>query len=239
MNYTKTKLTNRLQLVYDMVPKVESIADIGTDHGYLPVALVLGEKVNKAIAGDVNEGPLNAARKYIKSMSLDEKIDCRLGNGLQVLKKNEVNAVTICGMGGFLMADLLKMAPYKPQILILQPQNGRRKLRKELLKLGYTMKQEALVEDMGHIYDVWVWHLEEKEELNCIYKSLPEEDIRWDIGAYICDNEDLLLEKLLKRLIKVENNILKAMVKSSKENPKQIEHKIRLEKLEECYAKYC
>lgn len=238
MNYTKVKLTNRLQLVYDMAPKIARVADIGTDHGYLPVALILGGKATTAIAGDVNEGPLNAASKYVCRMGLNEKINCRLGNGLQVLEKDEVDAVTICGMGGFLMAQLLQESPFKPQNLVLQPQNGRQELREVLLELGYVIKDEALVEDMGHIYDVWVCKLEEANG-DVVYSNLAKDDIRWEIGAHVCNKRDSLLPNLLDRLIKIEKNIINSMMKSTNENPKLNGHKERLKKLEDCYAKYC
>ena len=97
------KLTNRLQAAADLVPVCESMADIGTDHGYLPIYLVQEGRARRAIACDVNDGPLTRAREDVRSSGLSRQIGLRLGGGLAPLGKGEVDGVTICGMGGLLM----------------------------------------------------------------------------------------------------------------------------------------
>ena len=101
------KLTNRLQAAADLVPVCESMADIGTDHGYLPIYLVQEGRARRAIACDVNDGPLTRAREDVNSSGLSRQIGLRLGGGLAPLGKGEVDGVTICGMGGLLMRDIL------------------------------------------------------------------------------------------------------------------------------------
>ena len=101
----------RLEAVFDIVPHAESIADIGTDHGYLAVELIVRGKAKRVIAGDVHKGPLESAKSYIKSRGLSDVIDCRLGDGLQVTKKGELNGAICCGMGGFLMRDIVEEGP--------------------------------------------------------------------------------------------------------------------------------
>ena len=76
--------------VFDIVPHAESIADIGTDHGYLAVELIVRGKAKRVIAGDVHKGPLESAKSYVTSQGLSNVIDCRLGDGLQVTKKGEL-----------------------------------------------------------------------------------------------------------------------------------------------------
>lgn len=95
------KMTDRLEAVFTLIPRAETIADIGTDHGYLAVELVARGRAKKAIAGDVNKGPLASAKAYVASTEVAEDVDCRLGDGLQVVKTGEPEGAVICGMGGF------------------------------------------------------------------------------------------------------------------------------------------
>ena len=101
-------MMDRLEAVFDIVPNAESIADIGTDHGYLAVELIVRGKAKYVIAGDVHKGPLESAKSYVESRGLSNVIDCRLGDGLQVTKKGELNGAICCGMGGFLMRDIVE-----------------------------------------------------------------------------------------------------------------------------------
>ena len=91
---TMKKMTDRLEAVFTLIPKAEVIADIGTDHGYLAVELVRRGRADKAIAGDVNKGPLASAKAYVASTDVAQFINCRLGNGLQVVKKANYRALS-------------------------------------------------------------------------------------------------------------------------------------------------
>lgn len=102
------KLTPRLEAVANLVTDNAKIADIGTDHGYIPVYLMKKNVIKSAIAADVNKGPLNNAKKEIISSNLDSKIELRLGSGLSVLKVGEVDEVVIAGMGGVLISQLIE-----------------------------------------------------------------------------------------------------------------------------------
>lgn len=118
------KLTERLEKVASLVPKSTSMADIGTDHGYLPLALLEEGKVERAIACDINRGPLERAREHIISLGREKDIALRLGGGLSVLEKGEVDGVVIAGMGGLMMRDILEADIDKAQALhwlVLQP----------------------------------------------------------------------------------------------------------------------
>lgn len=240
-NNVRTKLTKRLEKVFEIMPVVNKVADIGTDHGYLPAAIIEGNKAKRAIAADINEGPLAAAKKYIVERNLTEVIECRLGNGMQVLKdEDKVDAVSICGMGGFLISQILNESTVRPKFLVLQPQNGKKELKQTLLNLGYVPEDEQLVSDMNHMYEVWRWRLaNESEIIQHLYHGINDNDIRWDIGAYICDTKDVLLPTHLEKLIGIEKNILMAMKKTPDNHPQKREHSLLLEKLEACYENYC
>lgn len=131
------------------------MADIGTDHAYLPAFLIETGAVPRAIAGDVMAGPLEAARQTVTEAGLLDQIELRLGDGLQVLRPGEVTTVTLCGMGGALMAQLLAAVSLESiKRLVLQPMESPERLRGWLTSNGWRIVHEELVEDAGRIYVV-------------------------------------------------------------------------------------
>ena len=150
------ELTPRLRRLADWVPPGARLADIGTDHGYLPVWLRLHGRVASAIACDLREGPLARARETGRTWGADG-IDYRLGNGLAVVSPEEADAVVIAGMGGENIAAILARAPWTAGLehtLLLQPQTRAEVLRAFLAENGYAIRREALVEDRGVLYPV-------------------------------------------------------------------------------------
>lgn len=151
------KFRARLSAIVEMVPLGATVADIGTDHAYLPVELILQNKVSFAVAGDVHEGPYQAAAATVSQAGLLEKISVRLGNGLTVLRPGEVDTVIIAGMGGSTMIAILAASPSvtaKLKLLILQPMNGAALLRRWLVCQGWLFDDESLVRDDGRIYEI-------------------------------------------------------------------------------------
>lgn len=150
------ELTPRLQLLADWVPQGAGVADIGTDHGYLPVWLSLQGRVSSAIASDLRKGPLERARKTGRMYGA-EGIDFRLGNGLECIAPEEAGVLVIAGMGGENIAAILKAAPWTADgahTLLLSPHTKAEVLRKFLMDHGYEIQREALVEDRGTLYPV-------------------------------------------------------------------------------------
>ena len=130
-----TNLTARLRQAAELVPPSRSMADIGTDHAYLPLALLEEGKIRAAIASDIHKGPLERARFHIKEQGKEGQIELRLGGGLAPLQKGEVDGVTIAGMGGLMMRDILEADMEKAQALswlVLQPQNHVAELKQYL-----------------------------------------------------------------------------------------------------------
>jgi len=148
------ELTPRLQLLADWVPSGARLADVGTDHAYLPVWLRLHGRVVSAIACDLREGPLARARETGRTWGVDG-VDYRLGNGLAVVAPKEADTIVIAGMGGENIAAILAQAPWTADgrpTLLLQPQTRAEALRAFLAENGYAVRREALVEDRGTIY---------------------------------------------------------------------------------------
>ena len=150
------ELTPRLHLLADWVPPGARLADVGTDHGYLPVWLRLHGRVASAIACDLREGPLVRARETGRIWGADG-VDYRLGNGLTVVSPEEADTIVIAGMGGENIAAILARAPWTADgdhTLLLQPQTRAEVLRAFLTENGYAIRREALVEDRGVLYPV-------------------------------------------------------------------------------------
>lgn len=156
------QLSKRLQKVASFVPKEAIVADIGSDHAYLPAYLITTNQVTRAIAGEVVDGPFKSAKKLVNELGLEDVIDVRLGNGLDVIElAGEVDAITICGMGGALIRDILDRGLHNDKLsgretLVLQPNIGEPGLRKWLISHGYTIVEEAILEENNKIYEVIV-----------------------------------------------------------------------------------
>jgi len=152
---THIELTPRLRTVADLVPEGARLADIGTDHAYLPAALLLEEKIPGAIAADLREGPLNRAKQTAAEYGLGDKITFRLCNGLAGIQKEEVDAVAIAGMGGETIADILSAALWVREQnipLILQPMSSMTDLRIWLESSGFAILEERLAREGDTLY---------------------------------------------------------------------------------------
>ncbi len=150
------ELTPRLQLLADWVPQGARLADVGTDHAFLPVWLRLHGRVVFAIASDLRKLPLERAIDTGRTYGADQ-IDYRLCNGLAGISPDEVDTVSIAGMGGETIAAILSAAPWTADgahTLLLQPMTHAEDLRKYLADHGYAIIREALVYDRGTIYPV-------------------------------------------------------------------------------------
>lgn len=149
------QLSKRLSAVAQLVTITGILADVGTDHGYIPVYLTGKEQIKKAIAMDVNQGPLERAQEHIRQYGLENRIETRLSNGLQALKPKEVEGIVIAGMGGNLMKRILmqgEQVAHTAKELILQPQSEVMEFRKFLWESGYTIVAEDMVLEDGKYY---------------------------------------------------------------------------------------
>ena len=152
----KLELTPRLQLLADWVPQGARLADIGTDHGYLPVWLSVQGRIASAIASDLRKGPLEHAKETGRIYGA-EHIDYRLGNGLAGIQPEETDVIVIAGMGGENIASILEAAPWTAEgnhTLLLAPHTKAEELRRFLMDNSYQILREALVYDRGTIYPV-------------------------------------------------------------------------------------
>ncbi|WP_339324080.1 tRNA (adenine(22)-N(1))-methyltransferase TrmK [Paenibacillus sp. FSL W8-0194] len=151
------KLSRRLETIMKLIPKESALADIGSDHALLPVAAVQSGRAVRAVAGEVNDGPLQAAAKQVAEAGLTDVISVRKGDGLAVIEAGEANVVTIAGMGGSLIANILDRGEDKleqVELLILQPNVGEDILRRWLMEHGWLLTSECILEEDGKIYEI-------------------------------------------------------------------------------------
>ena len=150
-------LDKRLSAVAALVRQGSRLADIGTDHAYLPVHLVQAGVCPSAIASDIGAGPLDAARRTVTENGLTSEIALRLGDGLATVSAGEVEDIAIAGMGGETIVMILEAAPWVQNEdirLILQPMTRAEDLRRWLLHNGFAILEEHLIIDGRHLYPV-------------------------------------------------------------------------------------
>ncbi len=150
------KLSKRLSTASQYVRGGAIVADVGTDHAYIPIYLTQQNKVKFAIASDINEGPISRARENISSLSLDDKITTYVANGLDGIEKYSPTDIVICGMGGELIAEIIDKCEYvknKNINLILQPMTSILELR-NYLKNGFDIIDEDMVFEDGKYYQI-------------------------------------------------------------------------------------
>ena len=192
-----TTLDNRLLCVASLVPKGARMVDVGSDHAYLPVYLMEKGLISAALATDVNEGPIRRAEKNIQTAGFASQIATRKCDGLAGIEDFAPDTVTICGMGGELIAAILQDSGYvrqKAPLLLLQPMTQAAFLRRYLLGSGYEIVAERLLPDAHRIYQV----------IACRYTASPAATLSplWELagkGNAKSPHLPLLLAKLKKQ----------------------------------------
>lgn len=149
------QLSKRLLAVAHMVTSTGCLADVGTDHGYIPIFLMQEGRIHRAIAMDINRGPLQKAREHIRQNGLEDQIETRLSDGVEALAPGEAQAVVIAGMGGGLVRKILKEGREvfaRAEQCILQPQSEIELVRRFLQEEGYCIQEEDMVFEDGKYY---------------------------------------------------------------------------------------
>ncbi|HBF3263972.1 TPA: SAM-dependent methyltransferase [Clostridioides difficile] len=224
------KLTDRLLKIASLVSDGKKIADIGTDHGYIPVYLLKEGKVPFAVLADVNKGPLDNAHKEVIQNNLLDKVDLRLGSGIEILEIWEVEEVIIAGMGGILISELLeakKEVAHNVEKLILQPMQAQEELRYYLLNNGYEILEEVLVREDFRIYEIIVAKYTGKN-------TIIEDEIYYEVGIKLLENKDSLFNDFIEKKIKTYSSIVNKLEGKNGEaiDKKRKESEVAIKKLE-------
>jgi tRNA (adenine22-N1)-methyltransferase len=201
-----------------MVTAGNCLADVGTDHGYVPIYLYERNVIPRAIAMDVNKGPLERATLHIAESGMKEAIETRLSDGLAALKPGEADSVVIAGMGGPLIIRILSAYPEVTaslKELILQPQSEIPEVRMWLYEQGYEIVEEHMVFEDGKYYPMF------KAVKNSQAEKLT--DLEYKFGKLSVLEEKSVLKAYLVREIANKQTILK---KLNEENTEKSRNRI-------------
>ncbi len=191
------KLAPRLAAAAGFISEGARVADVGTDHGYLPVWLAQSGRAAFIAASDIKSAPLGRAVLSARKYGVADKIDFRLGNGLECFEAGEIDTAVIAGMGGETIAAIIEAAPWcRDCTLILQPMSRREKLGEYLQARNMKICAERLVKENGEIYPVLCVKPECQESLDCEQTYLSRRAFE--------DKEELLPEYLVALLARLE-----------------------------------
>ena len=203
---------NRLEAIVSLIDKCDTLADIGTDHGYVAEMAIKDKLCKRVIATDINKGPLNSAVNHLTELGYENIVDFRLGGGLTVINENEIDCAVVAGMGGELISTILedsKNVSVTVNSFVLQPMTNIDVLRRYLYDNGYSIIKEIIVKEYHHYYFIM-------KVIN--EKSICEDDIYYDISKYLFDNKDKLLLEYIKRNIETNKKIIENISNSKKQD---------------------
>lgn len=222
------KLSNRLELVVSFVKPGESAADVGTDHGHVPVELVRRGIVKHALAMDVRKGPLSKAEENIAAAGMKELVEARLSDGVQKLNASEANTVIIAGMGGELVIHILEDGRHVWNTVeqwVLSPHSELHKVREWLYQHDFFIEKEDMVYEEGKFYTV----LDVRRGST---SDLTEVDFRY--GTYLRKTKNPVFAEFLKeeerKLLALKENLEKQAEHSERagESLKDVEEKLSM-----------
>lgn len=227
------ELSLRLRTICNMIDNCKTIADIGTDHGYIPIYLIKNKMCEFAIACDINKGPLEKAEENIKLENLEDNISLRLGSGFDVITPGEANAAIIAGMGGHLIKDLIEsgMEVFKSlDYLILQPVQNPDVLRKYIYDSGFEVVKEELCIDEKIFYEIIkIRYANANENIRKV-----QNDIFYEVSYDLIKQKHPLVNNFIQYKINRYRNILEYIQEdSSLANLRKKEVKEKIHKLEE------
>ena len=205
------QISRRLKAVAALVSPGLVLADVGCDHGYIPIYLIQKGQIPRAIAMDINQGPLLRAREHIREWGLETYIETRLSDGLKALEPGEAQCLVVAGMGGPLMERILTQgAPVLKDMkeLILQPQSEIGHFRQFLAENGYRIIEEDMVEEEKKYYPMMKavqGSMNYTKKAEYLYgKKLLEK--RHPVLREFLEKEDRASRELLKKLTQVETS---------------------------------
>lgn len=222
-------LTERLSAIANMIKKGETMADIGTDHGFLPIYLVKEGVCPKVIMTDISPMSLRKSEENAEAAGLSsaEEVEARLGDGLSPLEDGEVDAVVMAGIGGNLMEEIMSLDPEKTlsyKKFILQPRRHPGRLRHYLWREGFIIEKEVFVRESKFIWEIILARpagfegsgsLLEMDGVMEIMAAADPDSIIWEVPPYITELKDDLTYEFVKRKLEREKKIISSKKDSS------------------------
>lgn len=198
-------MSKRIEKLVELFPGARSVADIGCDHGYTSILLAKAGKAEKIIACDIGQAPLESAKKNILHEGLTDRIECRLGDGLEPIKSFEAESVLISGMGGPLMMEILDKRIEEFSFAVLSPQSDFANFRRFLFDRMDILKEEYL-EESGKFYRLFL--AGKKRDLHKVIKEPGEIEkekrfrksaVEWEYGWIPLQKKDPVLKRMLEK----------------------------------------
>lgn len=194
------RLDGRLRCAFDMLLGAKAVADIGCDHGKLTAAMLLDGGCERVIAGDISSVCLDKTRRMIDRYDLCDRAEVRLGSGLSILAPGECDAAAILGMGGELIAELLKASREAAETMdriIMQPMSGVEELRRWLYETGWHVREDRLVRVERRWYQLF--SVQKADKPDPLPEGFPMDC--WLVGYKAFSNRDELLEPYCRELL--------------------------------------
>lgn len=217
----------RLNSLAAMVDNGDRIADIGTDHAYLPIELIKSGKITYAIASDIAKGPLDNAKKDVQEASLENQIDIRLGAGLSTVSvEDQIDTVIIAGMGGKLITQILDDAwqnKLRFKSLVLEPNVGECGVRKWLTEHSYKITAEQIIAESGHIYEL-IKAIKSQKKSNLSAAELY-------FGPFLLREKNNIFKQKWRGQLKYHQSLLTNLNKAKNKDLvhiQQVEHEIKM-----------
>lgn len=208
-------ISERLGLAASFIKKGRVVADIGTDHGYLPIYLIREGISDKVIAADMRKKPLEKAKKNAENFMVSDKIEFRLSDGLESFSGEEADAYVICGMGGTIMMKILQKALCDDKLnegdqLVLSPQADREMFRRFLYEKGFLIEEEKMIRENSWFYVVFscTYDGKSRRESELIYRygKKPLEEKQEALKEFLV-HERKVLERVKEKLDGLGENI--------------------------------
>ena len=217
------QLSKRLEAIVKLAGTCHCVADVGTDHGYIPIYMTEHHLTEKAIAMDVNKGPLERAQRNIRAYRMEQQITTRLSDGVAKLKAMEADCVIIAGMGGLLTIRILEAGKEiltTVPTMILQPQSEIDEVRRFLREQGFRIVDEDMLVEDGKYYTAM--------------RAVPADVVTEDcFGPVLLEKKHPILKEWMQREICIQEKILNSLTKAgdaerSKERRQEVEERLRL-----------
>lgn len=220
------ELSKRLTAVAGLVTEGASVADIGTDHGYIPINLIEQGHSPRVIAMDINKGPLERARIHIAGYGMSDRIETRLSDGLAAVQPGEVDEMIVAGMGGGLVIHILEEGKEVVRRLkgcILQPQSEIQKVREYLTDHGFRFEAEDMVEEDGKYYPMMRVIPPETAAIVSETNNGDSGYTEWEYlyGPLLLKNQNPVLHEYLEREIRIRKDILRGLAGKDGERIKE------------------
>lgn len=232
------ELSKRLQSLAEFVPDGARVVDVGCDHAFLIIALTASGRISFAVGTDVADGPYKIATKHVKAAHLCEQISIRYGNGLETVVPGEVNTCIIAGMGGYVMANILRASDQVVNQLkrvILQPMNASHQVRRYLYEGGFALLDERICEEDGRLYEIIVADNEKLAACrDSAYAHVHPDKLHFvfEFGPIALLRRDPLLIQFVERNVRQWDEIIAQMAQSqtdaSRVRRENLTHRIKI-----------